>query len=426
MKKFFIVISATLLALSCSNHEQLDNTLEQPQVSSDNIRSYEEALQIAEKSISLLEGSSATRSGLSRKIDLKASKIYLQNSMTRSAESNNDTLMYIFNFENNEGFALVAAPRSVEGLLAVTEQGYYEPGVPSGIEGFDMFVEMAENYVNIMSGHSPDGLINIFSRIRYTGNHTPQAGPYIDVAWGQRYPEGEFCPNGVAGCNNTAMAQIMSYFKYPTSINLTYQDRDYDTQYLDWVSMNSHATGHTLTDCPAYSQNTHTMIGRLCRQLGELNHSMYHAATDSTSASTGTYTQTYAASTFATLGYTTSSWDSIPHINIANELDNGHLLLMIGYKAGGPGHAWVLDGYTRAEYYEYMYHSEPGAPLVLDEIFGPLYETLYHLNWGWHGNYNGYFDFNVFNPKDVILPDGDYGLTDLNFSINVRFLPVYR
>ena len=40
--------------------------------------------------------------------------------------------------------------------------------------------------------------------------------PKLTVSWGQTWHEGDYCPNGVSGCTNTALAQIMTYFEYPT------------------------------------------------------------------------------------------------------------------------------------------------------------------------------------------------------------------
>ena len=57
--------------------------------------------------------------------------------------SDNDTLLYIFNFDDNQGFAVVSASRQTDGLIAVTEAGNYDPAVPTGNPGFDMYMKMA-------------------------------------------------------------------------------------------------------------------------------------------------------------------------------------------------------------------------------------------------------------------------------------------
>lgn len=428
MKKIFLLFFAVLLsACSYQNVNELESQLLKKQ-QTNNIRSIDEAYEIAQKSISLLNGSDVTRSTSVRKINKGETKVYVKDSRTRSTSFSKDTLMYVFNFEDNQGFAIIAAQKNVEPLLSITEKGHYVPGEKTGIEGFDFFVEKAESYL-LKEKESPRAEItDIMEQIVYTGNIGASAGPYVTVQWGQQYPEGEFCSNGICGCNNTAMAQIMSYFNYPTSISLTYADRDIDTQSLNWTSMKAHAAGHSLSDCIPTNYETHTMIGRLCRQLGELCHSTYYPQTGNNPASTGTNTPTYTASVFSSLGYTTNNWNSLPNINLKTELNNAHLLLTIGLINSDEGHAWVMDGYTELEYMTYIYHKEGIgnlSPWILFEIVGPSYKSLYHLNWGWYGINNGYFSYNVFNTSDVINPDTNNNFVSYNFY-DIRFLSVYR
>ena len=39
--------------------------------------------------------------------------------------------MYVFNFENNDGFSVIAANRAVDPVLAVAEKGNYTYGEPT-------------------------------------------------------------------------------------------------------------------------------------------------------------------------------------------------------------------------------------------------------------------------------------------------------
>ena len=108
------------------------------------IRSFDEALQIAQSSISLVDGTGQTRSGSPRKIDLNNWKIFENDLKTRANSNSNDTLMYVFNFEDNQGFAIVSASKETEGLIAVTESGSYDPSTSSNIDGFNIYMDMAK------------------------------------------------------------------------------------------------------------------------------------------------------------------------------------------------------------------------------------------------------------------------------------------
>lgn len=213
--------------MSCSQQEMTESVPSETAnlKTKSGIRSYGEALKIAENAIGMLENPKAsTRDAKhSRKIDFSASKFIMNKGKTRGDSNCSDSLIYVFNFENDEGFALVSASKNTEGLLAVTEQGHCNPETPSGIEGFDMFIDMAKIYVNNSSElkyRDPiDTLVNmnvVDSIINIT------VGPHLSVRWGDANPEGENFNNGKAGCTNVAMAQILTYFNYPTQINLTY------------------------------------------------------------------------------------------------------------------------------------------------------------------------------------------------------------
>ena len=189
------------------------------------IRSFDEALQIAQSSISLVDGTGQTRSGSPRKIDLNNWKIFENDLKTRANSNSNDTLMYVFNFEDNQGFAIVSASKETEGLIAVTESGSYDPSTSSNIDGFNIYMDMAKEYIqNSMLQANGERLAPTPFRRDSLVYHHNKFGPYINVYWGQTHPEGEFCPNGVAGCSITATAQIMSYYQTPTSIDLTYEN----------------------------------------------------------------------------------------------------------------------------------------------------------------------------------------------------------
>ena len=141
--KSFVMFAAIVMMTACTtNEDELGLSPEQPAKHSlSEMRSYEEALQIAQNSISLLNSGEATRASSIRKINLADFKAVMRDASTRSSEGSNDTLMYVFNFEDNQGFAIVSASKSTEGLLAVTEKGYYDPEEGSNVESFNFFMD---------------------------------------------------------------------------------------------------------------------------------------------------------------------------------------------------------------------------------------------------------------------------------------------
>jgi hypothetical protein len=408
--KIILLLVVVFLVTSCSNQETVESTPTSSNKNVGSIRSYAEALKIAQEAIPLLNKETTTRSeSNNRKIDLNEKMVYKLDAKTRANNSCNDTLIYVFNFENNKGFALVSASLNTEGLLAITEKGHCDPCTRSNVCGFDFFVDMAKDYV----ANSNRDFVDYKDSIFYATYD--YVGPYVTVKWGQSNPEGEFCPNGIAGCTNTAMVQIMSYYQYPSSIELTYEERDKSSQALYWGAMKNHSTGHAVGACG--DTITHRSIGRLHRQLGELNHSTYNTS------STSTNSLTYAKPTFVTLGYTCGDWDDYSGASARSWLNNAHIYLMRGADRYA-GHAWVFDGYmTKTEaHYEMVNYGSGWVPT--GEIH---YRTLYynHMNWGWYGTNNGYFSENVYNTSQATYWDTTSHYVNYDFCYFVQLLGVY-
>lgn len=419
-KNFLFVLAAALMMAACSKQESIESTPAIPtaKTSMSNMRSYEEALRIAENAIGMLEDSkSSTRSTEKcRKINLSENKVIMRDAKTRGESGASDSLIYVFNFENNEGFALVSASKNTEGLLAVTEKGHFEPDHPSDIKGFDDFLSLAKEYViNAPAGefsHVENGLTDIvFEYIT--------VGPYLEVKWGQGKGkvEGELFSNKVAGCANIALGQIMTYYEYPDSIALTYKDADVSMQNLPWSSMRLHNNGntHSETFLPGVCKNmsAHKAIARLIRQLGELNHSYPDGDETATTA-------LYIPQTMNTLGYTVSATALSA---IRSEIDNNHLMFVTGknYQYLYDSHAWVMDGYKK----EIQKERTIINGLTHDTVTGVFYYN--HFNWGDYGAYNGYFSENIYAQSTVYWPDNGPSLSEAeDYKYNVVFRSIYR
>ena len=429
MKKYFLILSVVAGLIACSSDGLRENVVQEStpltQQLDPNRRSFAEAVEIAQNSIKMLDEDKALTRGNApvRKLNLKNGVKAFCKEGTRSYSPafGNDTLLYVFNFENDEGFALVSTSKRTQGLLAIVEQGYCDPDTPSEIDGFEQFIEMAKEYVRRNSEQKeplplriPDGpIVETKDSITYSFS---QVGPYITVKWGQMCPEGEFCSNGIAGCTNAAMAQIISYFNYPTSISLTY-DGSNANQSLNWSDMKAHSTGHALSTCSTPS--THIMIGKLLRELGERNHSQYDAT------GTGTNSQLYAAQTFSNLGYTCASWSDFNGLCVRTDLNNNRLILIRGTATAG-GHAWALDGYkTRVTTIRQMARTATSGWFFTGEVT-TLTDHFMHFNWGWYGNCNGYFAEGVYDTSQALLYDTEIHNENYNFNINVAYLSVYH
>lgn len=421
--KLMSIFALAIMMASCSNQELIDSDFQQPapqQTSS--IRSYEEALQIAQASIQMVDGLAPTRAASPRKIALSDTKVCKLDTQTRTSSDINDTLMYVFNFEDNQGFAIISACKNAEALIAVTEKGHYDPAVRSDNENFNFYMDMAKKHIASMPRFDPgfipdDPEYEIVDTTFYLYGQLPVT-PYVTVNWGQRNPEGELCPNGICGCVNTAIAQIMSYYEYPTSIEITYVNNPF-TQNLNWTGMKAHVKHPQQLYCLDYDY--HIAISRLCRQLGKYNNSSYELS------STGTDPIVVPAC-MSHYGYNTTGWLSYTS-EIAHVYDNlalGKLYLIGGEMSSNIGHCWVLDGFQNINYQHVLARKLVGGFVwEILEIYDSGVLDLYHFNWGWDGDCNGYFSTNVFDTTGGTFYDSGSQNHNVNFQYNVVLQCVY-
>lgn len=421
LQHFFFVLCISLAA--CTNDDEVvdfASTFKSEQ-SGQSIRSLDEAIQIAQSAACMVKGNT-TRLSIDRSVDLGDIHV-VKNLITRNATEgfNSDTLMYVINYTDG-GFAVVSANPDVEGLLAVTEEGHYTGEAESGVEGFDDFMMLAKLY----SSASREG-----DRAQHPHSHSDtteeRKNPMVSVKWGQRYFYGQYCPNGTVGCVPLAIAQLMTYHQSPTSISLTYDDRDRDTQILDWTDIRRHKLYYLIngvessTYCTA-ADSTHNAISRLCRQLGELCGSTYYTSPDSVTSTS----KDGVISGLSGAGYSYSEWYDYSKRVAKIQLGLNRPLIFIGYSIEG-GHAWIADGY-----YERIIttvdtiQNAIGLGLPEYELNITVNDKYYnHFNWGWHGRNNGYFLDNVFNIQNYYQLDSNpYSpVSNLyNFKYDVQFI----
>ncbi|MDE6508475.1 MAG: C10 family peptidase [Alistipes sp.] len=395
----FVLLAVALLlgSVSCSKTEVTELPAAEPEPQQQRIvltptRSYEEALTLAQQSIAIVD-KPATRALHPRTIrSARGQCVTLP--VTRNDESQADTLMYVFNFEDDNGFAIIAANRAVDPVLAVVENGNYTYGETTGVENFDFYMDaMTAGLGGIVKPPIIDTLITIPSFKTVEVDEDRHCDPLVSVKWGQGGVFGAYADNGIAGCVAVAMAQIMAYYQYPNSITTTYPNNGYTQHYgetiaLDWPQLIAY---------PYVYQ-----VSALLREIGQ-KVGMNYSNPDSSGAA-----RTAALGGFKAFGYScASSLSNYAITSIRKDLDGKQPVYIRGTDPAEGGHAWVADGYvyTRkgTEYYELR---------IIDDGFSKPYRDyvkvssnvittdLVHYNWGWDGRHDGYFA-----PIDRCSPD---------------------
>jgi hypothetical protein len=306
--------------------------------------------------------------------------IYTCKDTTSLLKSANATVYYyIFNIStgNQEGFIIVSGNDATKPILGYSNEGAFSiDKIPSNLQSWLNFYKTEIKYAmdaGLSSLSLDSDSIFTASSLRSTSSVEPLLG-YIK--WDQESPFNLLCPydktageQTLTGCIATAMAQIMKYYKWPEKGTGTGQDlvSNYGT-----LSVNFSKTNYDWNNmADSYNSSTTGIQDTAVATL------MYHCgvAVDmeyGTSASSA-YDKNIANAFINNFGYdaniqrytreffTASEWDNL----VKTELNATRPVIYSG-NTDSIGHTFVCDGYDSNDFF--------------------------HINWGWGGRYNGYFE----------------------------------
>lgn len=425
------LLPALLSVVSCDSSDELLTESIMPTTESidDSFRSSEEACTIALELFA--SGNSGGRSAEPKRAS-KAIPIY--NSVGRSQDSK--LLYYAVDYENDEGFAIIAAPKSVAPVIAVIDNGSFEDPENLNNLPYQHTLLSISDYINRES-QSPTAKILPFEKIIYdTLEVDKKNGPNVSVAWSQAWPENIYTSNCTAGCAPVAVAQILSFFELPKSMYFNNSSNmPTSTEILDWTDMKKHSRS-TLSKVPSLlDQNMHALscecrnhdqIGKVVRQLGEDMRANYVVD------KTGNNNYTSVASTnilpclkkylpnktFTTITSVSSLQSSLLKENSVAIIDG----TVYRSETDAYGHSWVADGAWTVGRRIMAYMKQPfvdSSGWEWVEISNTIVELI-HYNWGWGGNCDGFFKKDIFNYTDkntqYDFPEHDSGHTKWTIS----------
>lgn len=363
-------------------------------------RSFQQAKAIAEKQAALL--------GVT--IDQKAmTKVRKQGG---KAEMNlSQQSYYVFPNANSKGFTIVSGDDRLPEIVGYSSQGSYdENNLP---EGFISFMKAYQNLYNKVNLGDAEALKNL-AEIKAWRNKIAQkknaalsnsnasshanasasaetsyaVAPLLgNIEWDQTSPYNNMCPKydsvhvAATGCVATAMAQVMAYYKYPKQLKADipgYVNRwngipmeiptiTQEEGIYDWDNM-----------LPKYNKEANATqqqkdaVAKLMYHCGAAVRMSYGPESGAavSSSKLAKYFG-YDADLMMDLSRSSFTLDKWMQI-IDTELAAGRPVLY-GGQSSDNGHQFICDG-----------KDENG---------------LYHINWGWSGNQNAYFDLSILNPE---------------------------
>ncbi len=424
-----IAFFLTLVTLSCSSDEptiksiQDDNeTLLNP---SSKLRSIEEAAQIARDAMGMLNDGSS-RAGSIRTF----SSNNVQTIISLNSRAENDTLLYVFNFDNEMGYAIVAANKSFNpALLAITENGNYQVGQDSDNPGMKMFMRSAMSIVkdslkpiDSIPSISIDDPINpelVQYRIGADTTYIADIHPKHYLYWGQHYPEGLLCPKIICGCVPTAALIAMATLGKPTVFTYKHEDGSETTESIPWLFVRKHKksflyqTQYDNHECSTLLIDAHGIMSRIARDVYinahiELDSTCYDSGLVLYSAWTS---PSNLANYFIERGMATNDFEGVSDEEFASWLNQGGITIgnIKEHYSSTKSHAIVVDGIVKYLVIYGEWIKEYMKPWVCTNEIWRKTETFYHINWGWNGCDNGYFYAGIYNPNKIVERDPDTG-----------------
>ena len=385
-KQLQFFLAASLLLTGCTSefkNEPQENALTSKYEVNNNRRTMEEITEIA------LRGKKGTR------------EITHVSSILPVAYMR-DTLAYIFNFANDNGFSIVSTSKYVVPELAYSDKGNFsntnEIAMSNFIDRINEYTAKREAAMEIYDFDPGEPTIRTFSH-----------GPLVEIKLGQTDPFNQtvqkYHPNCKVGCGPVAAATVMAYCKPRLVLN------GYEYNFKDFVKALVSGSDVTLanTECeipnvnpgllpitwPITYNGAISAFNQLLNDLGSQMNAIYMPY-EGTSVQSNDL-----LNAIKTAGYNVSDFKNYNLPLIVSALKNNDLIIQSGYTIidnKKKGHAWVIDGYS--------YKS------IKENLINDCY--LY-CHWGWFGEDDGYYYADVFNPLNYNFdPDKFVVITNEN------------
>lgn len=298
------------------------------------------------------------------------------------SDKTNNAPYYAFNLE--QGYVIVSGDDEMTELVGYAENGFFDaenvpPQMQLWLDGY------AEYVAAVQSGKAKA------RKILLSDSPSVVVEPLVTTKWNQDAPFNNFAPEYTddnnntqrcaTGCAATAMAQIMKFHNWPEQGvgHYSYEHQSFGTissnfseHVYDWSNMiDRYNNGE-------YSNVQADAVALLMKDCGVSLNMNYGPVSG---ASIYSYTPAfknyfrYSSRTVNRSGCETAEFTKI----ITDELQEGRPIIYCGTGEDG-GHAFVVDGY----------------------------DTNYflHVNWGWGGYSDGYFDMNYMDPTGLGIGGG--------------------
>lgn len=455
MKKLFLTLAAVAVAVtSCQkdvvyNEVQTENFKIEEQ-SSPYAVSEEEALIRLDAFMSVIDRGE-TRSKHRNIRNIQAIKYNNISAETRSNEDDVDNLLYIVEFEDGQGSAVLGADRRVDEVFAVLESGTISAddfeSVAAGCDSDNLEPFLAKLIMNeavaqvnesnqrvVILPPTPtfpsDSLelsIDVYEYIDVKNTYD-YIEPMIQTKWDQGEPFNDKFPmtsdhsdteyKPVAGCGAIATAQLLVYHSLSDSVTLNGNKYYYD----DLSQFTYDNFGNAINN--EYLAN---QLKCFIYDVAEEMNSEYYPIGTSTSRSDAARVMRKAE--FTNVLSINNNIEKIKEM-----IDDGRPVFIRATGDMGTstedddmGHAWLLDG--RLCYNTTTYKVTKRNGLVVDReavYYSPIRDYV-HCNFGYYGKCDGYYNYNIYDicneRSDEMREPGDIAHQENNtYDVDIKMI----
>lgn len=294
---------------------------------------------------------------------------------------------YVVNDDANNRFVIISADERMYQILGYSDNGTFDSeNAPEGLMELMAGYDIEYDYITNIPQTSP-----VLSSRNEVVNPIL---PLIKSKWGQGSPFNLQCPlssNGgksVSGCVATAMAQILNYYgqpsqgqggleKYTTNSTKTWQSINYDTLTIDWSNIKDtyfyYYDNGKIQFAPERTDEENNEVAKLMHACGVSVFMDYDTGSSAFSSDIP-----YALIKHFGYNpnmvcvrrecYSNKEWNDM----IMEELNAQRPVMYSGQDGEYGGHEFIIDGIND--------------------------DGLYHFNFGWYGDDDGYFSIDAIDP----------------------------
>ncbi len=375
--KILILLTITIIVHGCKKEECFIK------VNRDSFVSVMDAKQVATN----FNFETIMRGNLLRNFNIRRSHRKVKEVITLSCKNN--PYLYIFNYEKG-GYVIVPADNRLLPIITFSETGCLD--IDSLPDGLRYCLELTANQIKKnrdLSLNQSDKVKKLWdigkTYIKPTDPNNPENDysyyysmePLLKTQWHQGCGFNTYCPSmtegdcqhAYAGCGTIAVAQVMAYWKYPS------------TYHWDRISniQGSDEAARLIGDLFPIIIDSYDKNGSSCKNDYNLRHAFLKVGYKSASLA----------------GYVNGINENggYDFQKVISNLNNNQPVILGAYSdykkilfvkwAAGKGHLWVCDGYSKTVFTdsEYLY---------------------FHMNWGQGGNTQSWVAFNNWDYHSII------------------------